>query len=506
MIRNLLLRQEYEERTAFLEKERSVTYKALAEMAGNFRRRIEAEGFERTALLLPDTEIFAAAFFGTMMANSIVFPMNALLTGREIKDFLLQGEAQALITSEKFRKLLEQSGVCRAWNGIIIYAEEMEKDQKTTGNVSGEAEQNSVTERTTEREPAIFLGTSGTTGRAKIVCLSEENFEHSVCSYIAKMDYEKYEEGMIRYTLGVPFSSIYGLLVLTVCFKKGFTVVSLGEPFTLDALYRAVERDKITHYEGGVMAALWMERMLGRPIPYDIRSLRYLGLAGSKISAGVLMRLKDAFPEKEFWTGYGMTEASPLIAKPYKTMKPEKFASVGTAVEGETLLIEKDGTRTGAPYVKGEVIVKGPNVMLGYYRNVDETNRVIRDGFLYTGDIGYLDEDGYLYLCGRKKNVMIVRGFNVYAEEVESCILDSGLAADCRVYGKTDSGDSDIVCADVVFTQSDAQAQKEKLRGYLRNRLAVYKQPAEIHIVKYIEKTATGKSKKAAGERADGTD
>ena len=156
---------------------------------------------------------------------------------------------------------------------------------------------------------------------------------------------------------------------------------------------------------------------------------------------------------------------------------------------------------TSEPYIRGEIVVKGPNVMLGYYQNEEETRKILKNGFLYTGDIGYLDDEGYLYICGRKKNVIIVRGFNVYPEEVEACILDSRLAADCVVYGETDAGGDEFVCADIVPAE---QVREEDIRAYFRAHLSAHKQPRKIRLLSSIEKTATGKSRKPHRGGEDG--
>ena len=264
--------------------------------------------------------------------------------------------------------------------------------------------------------------------------------------------------------------------------------------FSLPRFYQTVQDYKVTHSEGGTMTGILMEQTAGRPIPYDVSSLRYLGLAGSKIEEDVLKRLAAAYPRMEFWTGYGMTEASPLIAKPYKVMDARKLASVGTVLPGEEIQIFADGVLTARPHVMGEIVVKGPNVMLGYYRNEEATREIVHGGRLYTGDIGYLDEEGYLYICGRVKNVIIVRGFNVYPEEVESCLRSSGLVRECVVYGENAKGESENVCADVVARNESVRA--ETLRAYCAEHLSAYKVPQKISLVETLERTATGKVKR----------
>ncbi len=189
-----------------------------------------------------------------------------------------------------------------------------------------------------------------------------------------------------------------------------------------------------------------------------------------------------------------MTEAAPLITKCSK-ISLEKLDSVGKAIKGVEISIEADGVITDVPYTNGEILVKGPNVMSGYFRNEEETKKVLKHGYLYTGDLGYLDEDGYLYICGRKKNVIIVRGFNVYPEEVEACILNSLLVNDCVVYGETDPLGIETVCADIVPADPLVSQEKieEEIRAYCKVHLSGFKQPRKIQIVDAIRKTVSGK-------------
>lgn len=500
MIRDLLLHRKDQERTALIENGREVSYRTLTEKAAAVRQLFHSTETENIAVFLPDGEAFIAAFFGILMAGMTVFPLSTKLTKYEILPLLDQADVHTILTTASYGSLFEE--LSREFPGRFRIRYIGECTALSHRDIPAAV-------KAGIHEPMLLLGTSGTTGNAKIVQLSESNLSYCVLSYLSKMDYEKYASGTIRYFIAAPYSSVYGLLILAACITKGFPIVCLQEPFSLDVLYKAAEQYRVTHYEGGVIAAVLMDQLAGREIPYDIRSFRYFGLAGSKVSPAILHRLSKAFPSIEFWTGYGMTEASPLIAKPYKKMDPEKFASVGTALEGETLLVEADGQKTAMPYIRGEILVKGPNVMLGYCNNQKETEKILKNGFLYTGDIGYLDDDGYLYICGRKKNVIIVRGFNVYAEEVEACLMNCPLVKDCIVYGESDGQGNERVCADIVPIVHDPEAEAgpsiEELHTYISAHLSDYKQPQIIRLLDRIEKTATGKSKKT-GETDYGAD
>lgn len=484
MIRRSLLTRENWDKTAVIEGQKSYTYRDLAGKATAIERQLPEIHGENIAIFLPNSENYIAALFGVIMAGMTAFPLSIQLTVHEIRSLLAQASVHTVITSKAYCSLFED--IIEAATAQVIYVEDLPVSECSACPLA---------ENISVDEPMILLTTSGTTGNAKIVQLSEKNVASSTFAYIDKMDFEKIPENEIRVILGTPFSSAYGLMILTACVIKSFPVVIMKEAFTLDMFYKAAEEHAATHYEGGVSTVLLMEQMAGRPIPYDISRLRYFGFGGSKVTSDVLRKLMEAYPSVEFWLGYGMTETSPLITKHYKKVNMDKLDSVGSVIQGMTIKVDVDGVVTDAPNIKGEVIVKGSNVMLGYYKNEEETRKILKDGYLYTGDIGYLDEDGYLYICGRKKSVIIVRGFNVHAEEVETCILNSGHVKDCIVYGETDSLGNEIVCADII--PMTGQVQTDQIRSYCKDHLATYKLPQRIKMIDAIEKTATGKTERA---------
>lgn len=490
MIRRLLAEQRDWDKIALIEGDTLVTYGEMLSRAAAVQKQLSGIRSKHIAVFLPNGADYVAAFWAILMSGMTVCPLNVLLTGHEVAPLLAQASVHTVVTSKKYRALLAEAAVTAAAPLDIVCIEELDPSE-------GDVPASVVT--VDAGETMILLTTSGTTGKAKIVELTERNVESCVLAFIDKMNYEDYRQDEIRLILGTPFSTVYGIMIQSVCLMLSYPLVVLTEAFTLDMFYRAVEAHRVTHYEGGPNVALLMEQTAGRPIPYDISSLKYVGFGGSKTTAATFHKLKEAYPEVAFWPGYGMTEASPLIAKPYKKMNLEKAESVGTAVNGMTIMIETDAGITNAPYLSGEIIVKGPNVMKGYYNNDEETRKILKNGYLYTGDIGYLDEDGALYISGRKKNVIMAQGFSVYAEEVEACIQDSGLVKDCVVYGETDRLGNEIVCADVV--PMTAELQTGQIHTYCRAHLTGYKQPRHIRVVERIRKTANNKTDRGGRNR-----
>lgn len=484
MIRNLLLNQENQEKIAIIDGDKKILYRDLAQKALALQQYLPQGSRAAISIFLPNGGDYIAALFGTLMLGITAFPLNITMTKYEIITLLDQTSIYTVITSKIFSSIFDEIRFSHLPSLQVIYMEDLHpwKCEHLPEIINPAA-----------KEPMLLLNTSGTTGNLKIVQLSEMNFESSVLGYIDKMNFKEMSLNNIRYILATPFSSAYGLMILSACLINSFPIVLLREGFTLNMFYKTAEKHKATHYEGGALVLLLMEQTAGRPIPYDISPLKHFGFGGSKVSANTLKVLLNTYPEIKFFQGYGMTEASPLITK-YTNAKPEKLESVGTAIKGMKIAVETNNIITDTPYTKGEIIVKGPNVMLGYYKNETETNNVLKNGYLYTGDIGYLDGDGYLYICGRKKNIIIIRGLNVHPEEVEACILNSLLAKDCIVYGKIDSFGNEFICADII--PINPQIQIEDIKAYYRTHLSAYKQPQKIQLVDAIKKAASGKSKR----------
>ncbi len=489
MIRRLLLNRGNLEKTALMDGRKNITYGELARKGFALQHLLPPKP-SNVAIFLPNGIDFIAAVFGTFWFGMTAFPLNVRMTEDEILPLLKQADVSAVITSKKAAPMFEGFRADHLPDFQVLCMEELCPFESENFPPAAESDPD---------EPMVLLSTSGTTGKAKIVQLSEKNVESSVLGYLDRIRYcLKSDKKEIRYIIVAPFSTAYSLMILSVCLMRSYPIVLMQEGFTLDTFYRTVQDSRVTNYEGGAMVPFLMEQTLGRPIPYDLHGLKHFGFGGSKVSGRTIRKLSDAYPWIDFWQGYGMTEASPLITK-YADTKGKKLESVGPAIKRVRIAIKSGGRITEFPDTKGEILVKGPNVMLGYYKNGEETRKILKNGYLYTGDIGYLDEDGYLYLCGRKKNVIIVRGFNVYPEEVEACIQNSLLAKDCLVYGETDALGNETVCADIV--PRDPSIQADKIRAYLKDHLSDYKQPQKIRFVKAIQKAASGKSERASGAK-----
>lgn len=461
-----------------------ISYGELAAWASALQGMLpQAEGRPIAAVFLPDGGGFLAALFAVLQNGWTAFPLNTGLKQEELSQLLQQADVQVIVTSEEFYSRCQAAIDACTEKPAILRIEAASPDSEIRSAEQAERP-NSV---------MLLLASSGTMGHVKLVQLSEANIVFTVRAYLEHMGYEKNQDTAPRYALGTPMFGIYGLLVSFACVLRGFPLFPMAEKFTLETFYRAVEDWGISHYDGGTLIAVLVDRTLGRAIPYDISTLRYFGFGGSKVPEGTLQRLRKAFPQVRFWSGYGMTEASPLIAQPFQALPDDKLESVGLPLPGVEVRVEKADGTDARPCELGEIIARGPNLMLGYYKNEAATRELIPDGWLHTGDIGYFDQDGYLYICGRKKNMLLVRGFNVYPEEVETRLLTCPLVKDCVVYGAAEESlGTEVVCADIVPAQSEVTPQA--IQGWCAEHLAHDKRPQCIRMVQTLQKTSTGKN------------
>lgn len=484
MIRDILRRKTDNNRCAVITDGRETAYGEIINKANAVQAIFNhAEKSQPVAILLPNGSDFIAAFYGVLQAGMIAFPMHTQLKKSEISRLLHHTKIKTVVTSSLYRSMMEEIQSEYGLPLHVVFAEELPLLQPGQDSVV----------KVVKDDPMVLLSTSGTVGRPKIVQLSEHNILTSVRGYLEKLHFTESELEATRYFLAAPFCSAYGIMIVTACLTMGFPLAITGKTFTLDGFFRAAQRDMVTHYEGGGLVIQLMEKMLGRPVGYDIHTLRFFGFGGGPVPGKTIEAVQKAYPDIAFLQGYGMTESSPLITK-HERGVPIRTESVGTAINGVTLAVKTPDGVTAEPFVHGEVVVKGDNVMLGYYQNQAETNRVMMDGYLHTGDIGYLDKSGYLFLCGRKKNIILVRGFTVYPEEVENCLMGSRLVADCFVYAKMDEEGQETVFADVVPLYGPQTLPE--IAAYCKVNLASYKQPGQYRICEEIRKNLSGKTER----------
>jgi long-chain acyl-CoA synthetase len=425
-----------------------------------------------------------------MMAGIILCPTIFLLSAEELSYIAEHSEADYVVTTPDLLPKVKEACPRYFQTGKVI--------------VSGEVEErgllflHELVERQPERlgvpEPgdedtAVLIYTAGTTDKPKGVLLTHRNL---ACNVISSARFSRITRDEVSLT-SLPLSHSYGLTISLVPWYCGLTTI-LMRWFDPEEVFRLTEKYHIRTLAG--VPAMFIQLLNHPHAPrYNVRSWKR-PLTGAAPCPEEVLR---AFLEKfgvYLYEGYGLTEASPVVTTQAPHL-PVKLGSVGPPIEGVEVRVRDEDGRELPPFSPGEITVKGPNVMKGYFKNPEETERALREGWLYTGDIGYMDEDGYLYIVERKKDLIITDGFNLYPSEVERVLASHPAVSEAAVVGEPDPVRGEIVHAFVRLNEGGHAGEKE-LIDFARSRLVYYKCPRRITFIDEIPRTIIGKPSRRA--------
>jgi long-chain acyl-CoA synthetase len=332
---------------------------------------------------------------------------------------------------------------------------------------------------------AALMYTGGTTGRAKGVMITHANLD-----YTGKAGQQAgHVPGVNRSILSLPLSHSYGLLVtITGMHSPERGTVVLLRWFDPQVYLQMIEEHAL---QQTAVVPTMLQILLSQPLEdYDLRSLQYVTSGGAPLAADVAEQFIRRVPSVSIRQGYGLTETAALIST--NPIGREKPGSVGLPVPGTEVRVLDDQSQELPPGEVGEICCRSPAVMRGYWHSPSETAEALRDGWLHTGDMGYLDDQGYVFIVDRKKDLIIRGGFNVYPRDVEDMLLEHPAIEAAGVVGRPDERHGEEVVA-FVSLRPGAQAEADELVQWARERIGGYKYPREIEIVDAVPLTAVGK-------------
>jgi long-chain acyl-CoA synthetase len=337
----------------------------------------------------------------------------------------------------------------------------------------------------TSDDPAVIIYTSGTTGNPKGVVLTHHNVvTNAVNSRKRTDDATTPVEG--RQLAILPLAHSFGLVVLNISYLSGMPVVMHPRFNTTDVL-AAIEHHRIYTFAG--VPAMFVA-LLNAPDAddYDTSSLTFCSSGSAPLPVAVLEGFEQKF-NCRILEGYGLSEAGPVLTS-HGTEMERKIGSVGLPIEGVDLLIVDENDLELPTRQIGEIIARGPNIMREYYNMPTETENVLRGGWLHTGDMGYVDEDGYVYIAERKKDLIIRGGFNIYPRDIEEVLNQHPAVIESAVIGVPSERMGEEVKAFVVTRE---KIDGETLKAYCREALANYKTPSEIEFLSALPRNPVGK-------------
>ena len=431
---------------------------------------------DRVALWMKNGPEFIPAFFGVLMAGAVVVPVNNFLKPDEVAFILRDAGVRVLIADESMAESVQKLAALRP-ELRCLRAEQFQPASAAPNP------QSAIGNRQSESALAVLIYTSGTTGHPKGAMLSHGNLLANVEScrqVLAAVDHDRF-------------------VVLLPMFHSFMMTVGMCLPLLVGGSMLLI---KSVHPPKNVIAEIIQRGATILPaVPQFFRALAHAGQpehfplrlcisGGAPLPAEILKEF-NARMTVPLIEGYGLSEASPVVAL-NPISGPWKAGSIGVAITGVEVTVQSDdGTMLGVGET-GEICVRGANVMLGYWNQPEETARAIRAGWLLTGDIGYRDADGYLYITDRKKDMLLVNGINVYPREIEEIIYQFPGVKEAAVIGVPDARRGEHPVA-FVSAQDGATLDTKALLHFVREHLADYKVPKHITVLPALPRNATGK-------------
>lgn len=495
--------REAPDRIAILFEGRAISYAELEADAGRLALALQQRGLvpgDRVALFLPNVPDFAVAYYAVQKLGAVAVSINPGFKSAETEYLLNDSGAVVVITLTELAGYVPRDQ-CPALRHVLVCdappAGEPSGVQHLADWLSalpGNARFLSVSRQASD--PAALLYSSGTTGFPKGVTLTQSNIDSNVATAAAASGYQPQD----RLALFLPLFHVYGQnYILNAAIRVG-ACVALFRRFVPELVLDAIARDRITMFFG--VPTIYIG-LLGMDLSrWDLSSLRYEMSAASTMPEAVSRRWTERFGRRVY-EGYGLTECSPFAC--YNDATEHRFGSVGRAVKDFTLAIHDEQGRELPRGEWGEIVIRGPGVMAGYWNRPAETAQALRDGWLHSGDIGRMDEDGYVYIVDRVKDMINVSGFKVWPAEVEQYLYRLAGVHECAVYGVPDPVKGEQVAVAVVATPGSGLSAQDVI-DYCREHLAAYKLPARVDLMTELPKNPTGKLlKRVLREQAGAT-
>jgi long-chain acyl-CoA synthetase len=473
-------------------RDSEVTYRELNDRVNRVANGLKSIGVKQgdvVSVYLPNCPDYYYAWFGIIKLGAVFGPINALFKGDEVRHVLSDSGAVAVITSAVMVDTIKAAKPsCPALQHVICL-------EGTTNGASAFAD---LFKHSAELAPvdvarddlAEIVYTSGTTGRPKGAMLTHWN---CISNAAAVADLTPLHQGEGRLGLIMPLFHVNAQGNSLVQFLTG-GCVAMWERFSPSDFWETVDRYKPKSFSS---VPTMLSILLSTPVRkgLDISSLDFVGCGAAPLPLEIIQRFERDFGLR-ILEGYGLTEGTCVSSlNPY--WSPRKVGSIGLPIRGQAMRIFDDNGNEPPAGKLGEIVIKGPNVMKGYYNNPQATAETIVDGWLHTGDVGYVDDEGYFFIVDRKKDMIIRGGENIYPREIEEVLFTHPQIAEASVVGRKDIVWGEEVVA-VIVAEPDASLTVEDVISFCAQHLADFKLPREVVFLQELPKTPTGKVQKKA--------
>jgi long-chain acyl-CoA synthetase len=501
----------------------SLTYRQLDDLVNRFAAGLQQMGVgkgDRVAIMLPNCPQFVIAAYATWRIGAIVVCCNPLYVGREVEHLVNDSETGTIVVMsslyERIKSVRASTGLKRVivtnikeyFPGLLklLFTLAKEKKEGHRVDISGDADtfwfqdviQGAPSQPTPveidPHEVATLIYTGGTTGVPKGAQLTHYNL---VSNAVTLNIWSKSKEAEDVIIAVMPHFHAYGLTVgMNTCIAHALTIVQIPNPRDMVHVLKSIEKHQVTVYPGVPTMFIGFNNSPGRD-QYDLSSLRFATSAAAPLPPEVQIQFEDITGGKMV-EAYGLTETGPAAS--VDPIDRPRAHSIGVPLpDTDMKIVDVDTGKQEMPTGEiGEIIIKGPQVMKGYWKMPTETANALRtgpdgqSGWFYSGDIGYVDEDGYFHITDRKKDIIIAGGYNIYPADVEAVLFEHPKVKEAAVVGVLDPHRGETVKAYIVLKEGEA-ATEEEIVAFCRERLAAYKVPRVIEFRDDLPKTIIGK-------------
>ncbi|KAF0158092.1 MAG: long-chain acyl-CoA synthetase [Syntrophaceae bacterium] len=502
----------------------------IANRLGNALKKLGVGKGDKVGVQLLNCVELMQAFFAVFKIGAILVPMNPSLRVHELAYLYQDAGISALISSVDYVDVIKEARrEATQLKNVILKGEKIPDGFLPYAKIVQQSSDQLAIEDTDNDDTAVMIYTAGTTGNPKGVMLTHYNWYTHVTGYYelvlldswgvaAKGKILKRAGGQDKMTdkreevfgvtrnrvslIALPLFHGYGVFALNLEFLTGGKLVMISRWDTEEAMKR-IEKFKITEFRG--VPTMYIQ-LLNHPAAaqYDLSSLKTCICGSAPMPLEIARNWKEKYGI-DIWEGYGLSEATTVNCGNVAGRRPPKYGSIGLCYQKcNTIKIFDENDRELPAGQTGEIVIKGPGVMKGYWNKPVETAEVLRNGWLHTGDVGYADEDGYLYITDRKKDLIIRGGENIYPKEIENILHRHPQVLEAGVIGIPDAVYGEVVKAFVVLKNAGA-ASEEDLMNFCRENLPTYKRPKVIQLMDSLPRSAVGKILRRELRKIDGT-
>jgi acyl-CoA synthetase (AMP-forming)/AMP-acid ligase II len=483
----------YPPKTVLRSEKGNISYKAFNERVNRLAHGLLSLGIQKgdkIATLFSNCQEMCESYFAIIKSGGVLVPLNARLNDRELTGLLTHSDANALIFHAEYSPIV--SKMRSSLTNIKYFIEACGKTD--SNNLQCE----SLIQRQPEHEPKIEISeqddfaiiyTAGTTGKPKGCLLSHRNYIWGVLNGIQDMDIRHEDRNLVVF----PMYHTAGLSSFIQRVAMGNTLY-LMKSADVKIILETIDREKITSL---ALVPTLFNALLQFPDleKYDRSSVRYFVSAGAIFPVELKNQTKKVFPDAIASEIYGMTEEAGLGTRLLPKDVFRKIACVGHAFTHHEVRVVDENGQDVKPGEVGEIIFRGPIVMKGYYKDLEASKEVIKDGWLYSGDIAKVDEEGYIYIVDRKKDIVVSGGINIYPREIEDVLYTHPKIAEVAVIGVQDPKWGETLKA-IVVPKKGENLTPEEVITFCTEHLAGYKKPTSVDILDALPKTASGKIQK----------